>query len=171
MTVIVTVVLLVLSYVAMFVGSMTSSSSPSSSPLSTMSPSLSSDSSAVVAGACGAAAGAAAACSSRRACSIALFSSYSNLRVASYQIHDRFDVLLHLGTTLLDVALDSGPRADEDAQVLDVAVSGSNETSYPCRAAPTANRAAVPSAVDCIVVAIDVYGVAAPIICNRLPMY
>ena len=76
----------------------------------------------------------------------------------SDQIHDRFTVLLHVDTALLDVALDvvaaggsggGGPWADEDANVVTVVVGlGKRDVSCPCRAGPTANCATVPSAVD-----------------------
>ena len=64
------------------------------------------------------------------------------------QIRDRFAVFLHLGAALLNGALNvvaaagSGPRPDEDRQVL----VGDTDTS--CPAALTAKCAAVPSAVD-----------------------
>ena len=64
----------------------------------------------------------------------------------SYQIHDCFFVLFHLGAALrngaLKVALNGGPRTDEDRQVL------VGETDASCPAAPTAKCATDPSAVD-----------------------
>ena len=89
----------------------------------------------------------------------------------SYQIHDGFAVIFHLGAALLngaiDVALNSGPRPDEDRQVVVVTVI--NNTGTTGCAALTANCAAVPSAVDCVVKAIGAYGVTAPMLCNILP--
>ena len=76
----------------------------------------------------------------------------------SDQVHDRFVVLMHLGAAPLDlaidVAIDGGPWADEDANVVAVVVVvvvvglGDNDASACPSCTPTANRATVPSAVD-----------------------
>jgi hypothetical protein len=78
----------------------------------------------------------------------------------SDQVHDRFVVLMHLGAAPLDlaidVAIDGGLRADEDANVVAVVVVvvvvvdglGDDDASSCPSCTPTANRATVPSAVD-----------------------
>ena len=102
---------------------------------------------------------------------------------------DRFAVLLHLGAVMLDEVLDEDdmswqedvaaagdgigggdgvPAADEDANVLvgDGIKSRQLGDGTSRRAAPTANCAAPPSVVDCVVEAVGAYGVSAPILCN-----
>ncbi|MFM7984447.1 MAG: hypothetical protein ACKPKO_34490, partial [Candidatus Fonsibacter sp.] len=66
------------------------------------------------------------------------------------------------------------PRVDEDCQVLVVVtvflVVWDSDTGITYSGTPTANCAAEPSVVDCVVVAIGAYGVSAPILCNKLPI-
>jgi len=62
-----------------------------------------------------------------------------------------------------------------DCQVLVVVtvvlvVWDNSDTVIAYSGAPTANCAAEPSVVDCVVVAIGAYGVSAPILCNKLPI-
>ena len=132
---------LVLSYITTFDGSIASSSSSDVAAAAAADDDAAGGAvagGAVAGGADADAAAGAAACSSRRASSLALFSSYTLVSgQLSDQIHDRFAVLLHLGAALLDVALNSGPGADEDANVVAVVVVGlGNDTTRRARVAP-----------------------------------
>ena len=109
------------------------------------------------------------------------------------QTHDRFVVTLHLGAVAFDGVLDNSMSwykvlaaagdglggdggilwADEDRQILlavavaVVVVWDNIDTDTSCRAALAAQCAAVPSAVDRVVVAVGAYGVSAPMLCNK----